>query len=477
MPGRQPEVVDSPQSRVLPPEGAGPAPSCRASNPNDAGQATLSTSEHAERRQPTGSALRPAAISAYVLGTFTSVGALFLALHSVKRWHVPGRNDFNVFYTAGKLVNGGHASAVYVNQTVFAAEGGVSGGHHFHMPFVNPPDFALMMALFAHVPFLPSYYLWTALNAAAFLLAGLIAVFHLPSRLRVPGVLLLTGCLPIVVAVTQGQVSGVVALGFTLSLQGFRRPALLLPGIVLLSIKPQLAVVILAVVVVRRSRPEWASAAAGLLIAAAMGMAAGGVEAYGAFVRQSLHMAGTTTGVHWDAADNFSILSQLQTFLGYGAASRVGWALSSIALLGAFLWVLFGRRGGSDHAAASTISVPWLACAATTVLIANHLQYHDLTLLYPAAIVALGSRQYKVSLAVLAAVWLDPALYPVTHLHVVVVACAVALAMWGLAEYRHPSPAATMDGNTNWRDRGHSWKSLRQRRWGSASESGTPSMS
>ena len=243
---------------------------------------------------------------------------------------------------------------------------------------------------------------------------------------------------------------------------------------VLLLIKPQLAIVILAVILLRHSREEWLYALAGIAATFLMGLAAGGFSAYEAFARQTAHMAGTTTGSHWGAADNFTALAQLQTFLGYGTVSRIAWLLCSAVIIGACLWLAI-RTHRALGTPATAEAVPWLACAALTLLVANHLQYHDLTLIYPAALVALGTRHHKIALVIIAAAWLDPILYPATRVHMMVLACTAALVIWAVSEYRRGSLAATMDRYPQRSSQDSPWKLLKHRRWGSASGSETPS--
>lgn len=404
-------------------------------------------------------------VTAYCCSSFMAVFAVFLAVHWLPRWNMPATNDFGVFYAAGKLAGAGNLAAAYSSGPLYHVEALLSRGHHhIRMPFPYAPFVGGLLGILAHLPLHIAYDLWSAANLVAYVLAGVLAIRRLNASKRLLAGLCLAGCLPIVISIAQGENSGLLALGLVLTLVGFERPPALPMGLVLLSLKPQLLVVPIILILLRRRRVELLSIGGAAALLGLAGLLAGGISAYLAFLnllRQSLRW---TTQFHWGAAHNYSLLAQLHGFLGYGILSTVLWVTAALATF--TLWRRSVNRDGP---------VPWLPFAALTVLLANHLLFHDLAILYPAAMPALATRLRWTALLLLISPWIDPALYSLSDIHVVVASClvvlvvAVAFAAW---EERAPR---TIEWYQHTGGPHRQWKSFALPRWGSVSGSGTRS--
>lgn len=400
---------------------------------------------------------------AYVLASLSVVLTAFLASDWFHRWSHPASNDFAAFYAAGRLTAAGRLGSVYSLATIERLERSVAtGSQAVRLAFPYPPQAAGLLSLFARLDINQANLAWTATNLAAFIAAVTIALARVERRWRLVGGLLAAGCVPIVMSTAQGESSGILTLGIVLALFGFQRAIALAPAMLILSFKPQLLVVPLVALAIRRNKDEVAWTAVGLLAAAALSVAAGGLTGVQAFLRLAIASTHWTTQFHWGAPFNYSLLAQLHAFLGYGLLSTALWILLGVAVI-----VGYAKCGGF-------VRPVWLPLACLCVLLANHFMFHDLAILYPAVIVALGTRLQWWGLALVACMWLDPGLYPVFHVHVITAAC-LAIVLVALFELSRTVTDPTTMNEQAARSLNSSWKSFGPVRWGSASGSETPS--
>jgi Glycosyltransferase family 87 len=93
-----------------------------------------------------------------LIATLVASGVtLYLARLPLQR---PEQDDFASFYEGGTAVRTGQLAELYRVER--------SGGHQ-ELPFIRPPFYALLLAPFSLLPFVPAFWLWIALQLAIFL--------------------------------------------------------------------------------------------------------------------------------------------------------------------------------------------------------------------------------------------------------------------------------------------------------------------
>ncbi|HEV3308982.1 MAG TPA: hypothetical protein VG815_00450 [Chloroflexota bacterium] len=178
-------------------------------------------------------------------------------------------------------------------------------------------------------------------------------------------------------------------------------------------------------------------------------------------IAQGIHW---TTQYHWGPTFNYTLKSTLQSLLGFGNVTTAIWTLLTLCTLA---W-LFARH---LHTRGASPEAEWLVLAVVALLVTNHALFHDLLLLYPCAALALASRLRWAALLVLVAPWLDPGLYGVMHIHLVVITCVGAVVVAALAGTVRDEGKRTMSERTVAREQGRKWKLFERPQWGSASAS------
>lgn len=170
--------------------------------------------------------------------------------------------DFLAFYTAGSFVAEERAGELYDLEAVkaFESETAVDAGLELGEavgPWWNPPFYAWVFAPLSQLPFSTALGVWTAINLlgaglAAALLGRVVpdAVGDSVRRNLVP-LLLFTSC-PLYLAIAHGQNSGTSLLLVTLAALAWRarRAGLAGAAAALVAYKPQLAAVLVAVIVI-----------------------------------------------------------------------------------------------------------------------------------------------------------------------------------------------------------------------------------
>jgi hypothetical protein len=78
-----------------------------------------------------------------------------------------GYPDFTIFYSAGKMVRAGMARSLYDERVEFQVQRQFAPNvsiRHGALPYNHPPFEALLFVPFTHLPYLPAYLAWNAVN-------------------------------------------------------------------------------------------------------------------------------------------------------------------------------------------------------------------------------------------------------------------------------------------------------------------------
>jgi len=307
--------------------------------------------------------------------------------------------DFLSFYATSRVLLTEGPAHVYdlVAQRQVQQQLGGSGGLPF-LPDPYPPFWILARCWLALLPLGWAYLAWGLLTIAA--TAGalflLVRVAELDGRGVWPAVVA-AGFPPVILNLLQGQPVAFLLLGIALSLWFWSRGRETLAGaaLALLLVKPQIAGLLLALVVLHRSLRALAGlllAVAGLVAASVAAFGAAGLSAWlmllvadeGAVYRPWLSLRAPLVALRLTALDQYVLLALL------GGAILVVMALARLDLRGSFATATAGG-----------------------LLIAPHLNLHDLTLLIVPAILVLGAARGRLITAVgyfaaAAAIWFAP---------------------------------------------------------------------
>jgi Glycosyltransferase family 87 len=200
------------------------------------------------------------------------------------------QTDFTAFFTGWWLILHGRGAELYDVAAQQAAQHAIIGAHEFPsglLAFLHPPHAALASLPFGLVaesfgeP--AAFWLWTAINVALLArlargLAGLLSLTTLSGRALIATALL--GSFPVFLTLREGQVAILLAVAFlglyTATQQG--RSPVAAGWLLVLSLKPQLVPLPLALLVARRQGRTLAyaavfAAAALIVSAAALGPA------------------------------------------------------------------------------------------------------------------------------------------------------------------------------------------------------------
>ncbi len=211
--------------------------------------------------------------------------AIFLAIHL----HLDTRYDFGIFYYAAHMVLDGSRHALY----------DVSAQHAFQIQYHRPPDTLFRNPPFALIPILPlaklpmavAYSVWTAASFA--LLFVSLKVLQDETGLFYGNwpVLLSLIFAPIMGNFLHGQLSFVVVASYSVAYALWRRGRLTLGGAVLAiaTIKFQLVIGFVAVLLLKRRWRELAGFAAGSTVFLALSIWIAGIPSLMAYPHFLLH--------------------------------------------------------------------------------------------------------------------------------------------------------------------------------------------
>lgn len=374
------------------------------------------------------------------------------------------RTDFGIFYAAGRLAISGRLASAYSVSALSHTERLIAG-HPLELPFPYPPYVAIALGVFAHLPVSAAFVFWSVLNVAAFLVAVGIALSLAPRDRQALRLLLAGGCLPMAIAVAQGENSGLVALGMALALLSVRNSRAMAPAVLLLALKPQFLLIPLVMMVTRRDGRQLMRAGFTLLAVTILGLAVGGVGSYVAFVKLLIRGFGWSHKYNWGPQHDYTLQALVRGFLSHWLFSTVSWlVLAGLCLALFWTW--------STRAARPTPDL-WIVASVATVLCTTHVMFHDLAILYAPLVLAVGTRRQWMALLLLVAPWLDPTFYLLAHIHLVTVACFGVFLATVLLQVGSEEAPSRMNGFVRRQGQGNRWRSFVLPRWASASGSGT----
>jgi hypothetical protein len=150
------------------------------------------------------------------------------------------KNDFAVFWTAGRLLLEGRAATAYDPEATYEAEQSMIAGFDAELPWVYPPHYQLVVAPFAALPFFPAFLAWSLLTLALLV----VALWRLAPMPETPWLVL--GFPLTYLVFTFGQNGYLTAALLALALYFLGRRQDLAAGVMLglLTIKPQLGVLV-----------------------------------------------------------------------------------------------------------------------------------------------------------------------------------------------------------------------------------------
>jgi len=338
-------------------------------------------------------------LTIYALAAVLWIG---LADGLVDRNGKPLGTDFSNVYAAGTLALAGKPDAAYDWEAEYAAEKAIFGGRD--VPFYGwhyPPQFLIVAAALAIVPYAWALVAWMAMTLPAWLLAIRAILPH-------PAALLPALAFPAVfVNLGHGQNGFLTAalLGGALVLLD-RRPALAGVLIGLLAYKPQFGVLIPLVLLVTFRWTTVAAAAATVLAVCAVTLALFGTSVWAAFAdstvltRHVVLEAGTTG---WE-----KIQSMFSFVRMWGGGIETAYAVHgavALAVAAGLVWLWRSTAAYELKAA---------ALATGCLLATPYVLDYDLTILAVAVAffarhgLARGFRDYEITL--LAGVWCAPLL-------------------------------------------------------------------
>jgi alpha-1,2-mannosyltransferase len=300
------------------------------------------------------------------------------------------QSDFTVYVAAAHLVAIGHGGAIYSFPVL-------TGEQHrlFHallLPrseavFLYPPFVAVVLAPLAALPYTAAYTVWIAVNSALVVWV----LFALRRYLRARGQAELLWWLaglsffPVFAGVVQGQLSIVVLAVLTWYFLALHADHDRVAGAALAValIKPIYVVPLLLVLLLHRrwhTLVSFAATAIGLLLLPMLVLGTGSVGSYVSTLREA-------SGWHTEAggfapASNQNYWGFTHLLLQGGPATAVQVGMSVISL-GALALVAVRRR---------EVAAPFGLALVVGVLVSPHVLLHDLSLLLPAAAIALRTR-------------------------------------------------------------------------------------
>jgi len=167
-------------------------------------------------------------------------------------------HDFMAYYSAGVLTSQGHIGQIYqaaplitIQRHIIPEPVGAAG----YMPFLNPPPVALFMVVFSSLTEPAARIIWWSLNLAVILTVAWAITKTLSLTKRLIALAALTLSLPVYQTLIEGQLSILILAGSIAAL-GLTRAKHSAAASICLSIlwlKPQLAVMVLAVLLLSRA--------------------------------------------------------------------------------------------------------------------------------------------------------------------------------------------------------------------------------
>jgi Glycosyltransferase family 87 len=268
----------------------------------------------------------------------------------------PVGSDFTAFWNAGRLANAGEASHAW-NHAALNASIQATHGTSYEAAWLYPPVFLLLMALLAAVPYLPALLAWQSFSLA---IAGLTLQRILKNR-RATLVALASPFTPLVLAHGQNSflTSGLLGGGLILLEDRPELAGCLLGGLVY---KPQLALVLVPLLLLTRSWRALIAAAATAAVLVLVSTMLWGLDSWSAFAA-SLHMG--REYMEQGTAGFYKSPSLFSMARLWGGSVNVGYAAQLVGILMALflVWRSAGEKANLRAVgvcAAVALSTPYL---------------------------------------------------------------------------------------------------------------------
>jgi hypothetical protein len=287
--------------------------------------------------------------------------------------------DFIAFYAAGRILQTGQLSAVYIPSEQRAIEESVLG---FSIPledlnpFVHPPFILPVLALIALLPYVWAFNVWALLLLGIYLVCASLLVRIIPGtkkdKILFAGMVLFY---PAFVSLLNGQDTALLLLGAAIWLYGLSKgeDGWAGVGLGLMTIRPHIALLLAIPFIFRRQRVWWAfvGTAAVLVVFSVILIQTDGT---GNFLRM-LTISGSGEGYkinEFAMVNLIGLLRRLVPEFSSASTRLVGWIAYACAII--VLCVLWVRSRALDerHFGLAVI---------LSLFFAPHLHYHDLTLL------------------------------------------------------------------------------------------------
>jgi len=312
--------------------------------------------------------------------TFCNFTLLFRVLPSLRN----GYQDFTIFYTGGRLLRNGQASALYDLATQYRTQ--LTFAHvpirQGPLPFNHPPFEALLFVPFTLLEYWPAYLLWSALNVIMLAVSVTLLKKHFPQFAAIPAIILglgATGFFPVAIGIIQGQDMVLLLLLFVFAAISLDRGNDALAGASLAAglFRPQLAVPLVVLFAIRRWRVLIGFVPVALVLAG-ISVAIMGWRGPLDYVRFVLHLEGTSAARAFGPEAVPNLRGLVAELLGGSVSGAWTGLLILVSSLVVFFLALRRIRNGPD----SVIYSSGLA-AVTTILVSFHALMYDLSLLLP----------------------------------------------------------------------------------------------
>jgi hypothetical protein len=299
-----------------------------------------------------------------------------------------GYSDFTILYTAGTVINTGHAAQLYDSQTQWDVQQNCCSVPTRQAPllFNHAPYEAILFAPVARLPYGVAYIVWLAVNMGILLLVAFVLRDYLRPLLPRWWLLPLAALawVPVFLALVQGQDSLLLALFYALAFVCLKRGSPFLAGacIALAGSKPQL---VLPFVIILALRRQWkavlgfVSTGAALVLVSAFVIGWNAIFGYPGFLLKFSRLpAEISAAAPFKMPNLRGIILKL---LDFGAAAPIR-TLAVVLVSAAVVWMAARFKGVLEEEFSMMI--------VATLLVSYHLYFHDVSVLLVAAIVVAG---------------------------------------------------------------------------------------
>jgi hypothetical protein len=327
-------------------------------------------------------------VAAFLLAmTFCNLTLLFQVMPKLRN----GYQDFTIYYTSGRMLRNGQASALYNLDTQYRTQ--LTFAHvpirQGPLPYNHPPFEALLFVPFTLLAYWPAYLLWTALNLI--MLGASVALLRrqFPQLAAAPTLVMALGAtafFPVAIGIMQGQDAILLLLLFVLAVVSLDRGNDVLAGAFLAAglFRPHLVVPLVVLLAIRRWR-ILAGFAPVALILAGISVAITGWRGPVDYIRFVLRVERTGAGGFGPQAVP-NLRGLIANLPGLSASGRLTALLILATSMVVFFVALRRIRNGRDSMIVSSS-----LAAVTTILISFHALSYDLTLLLPMVLFLLST--------------------------------------------------------------------------------------